>query len=809
MTLPTEVNLLLAGSQEYRISRSVRLRAAASASLNRTPSVASNRTTWTWSGWVKRGSVTGTQNIFGARPSAGGTPYTLINFTTANIVAYSDTGLNLTTNGLYRDPSAWYHIVWSIDTTQATAANRASLYVNGVQITSFATATYPAQNTNLAVNSTTNHYLGINPSSAQYFDGYITEVNFIDGQALTPSSFGQIDLLTGVWQPKKYAGTYGTNGFYVNFSDNSAATAAALGKDYSGNGNNWTPTNISVTAGVTYDSMLDVPTPWADGGNGRGNYCVLNPNATLGNGTVSDANLSFVSGVATTWKSAPSSMFQTSGKFYYEATVTGFTSPTYSLAGVVGLQINNTLPTTYAGAIANGWVVQATASAGTINKYNNAVLTAVSNASITAGALNDVYQIAVDVDAGKIWFGKNNVWIEGSPSAGTTSSYTITPQPLSPAVSCYSNAGDKLAVNFGQRPFTYTPPTGFVALNTQNLSTLDIKNGAAYITSTLYTGNGATQSINNTVNGVSFQPDLVWIKSRSAATDHSLYDFVRGVTLDIASNTTAAETTQATGLTAFNTDGFTVGALAKLNTNAATYVAWQWKANGAIATNTAGSITSQVSANVSAGFSVVTYTGTGANASVGHGLGVAPKMVIVKLRSAVQNWGVYHASIGNTGAVFLNLTNATDTNIGYWNNTSPTSTVFSIGTGGTPNTNAGTYVAYCFAAVAGYSAFGTYTGNGLADGPFINVGFKPAFLMLKSSSAVETWLMLDDTRNTFNPETLYLQPNAATAEATATIADFLSNGFKLRIAGASGNASAATYIYAAFAENPFKYALAR
>jgi len=339
-------------------------------------------------------------------------------------------------------------------------------------------------------------------------------------------------------------------------------------------------------------------------------------------------------------------------------------------------------------------------------------------------------------------------------------------------------------------------------------TTYAIPDGRVAMAATLYTGTGASLAVANTVNGVNFQPDFVWVKGRSGATDHALYDSVRGTTKDLISNATSAETTQATGLTAFGSTGFTVGALAKMNTSAATYVGWQWKAGGTAVSNTAGSITSSVSANTTAGFSVVTYMGTGANATVGHGLGVAPKMMIVKQRSAVNDWIVYHSVLGSGSAVYLNLTNA-NAAATAWNSTSPTSSVFSVGTSNIINQSGQTYVAYCFSEVAGYSKFGSYTGNGSADGPFVFTNFQPRYILLKSTSTGD-WVTYDSSRNPYNVEDLYLYPNSSAAEAgsgTPRI-DFLSNGFKIRNTGQS-NVSGETIIYMAFASNPLKYSNAR
>ena len=317
----------------------------------------------------------------------------------------------------------------------------------------------------------------------------------------------------------------------------------------------------------------------------------------------------------------------------------------------------------------------------------------------------------------------------------------------------------------------------------------------------LYTGTGATQA----VTGVGFQPDWVWLKSRSNSTYHLLYDAVRGATKQIYSNTTSAEGTDTNTLTSFDSDGFSLGADSGsgANINGYTQVAWNWKANGAGSANTDGSINSTVSANTTSGFSIVKYTGTGANATVGHGLGVAPKMIIVKNTEATENWLVYHQSLGNTSVLKLNETSAKGSSQYYWNNTSPTSSTFSLGASSEANTNADVNIAYCFAEKTGYSKFGSYDGNGNANGTFVYTGFKPAFVIVKvSSGGTGDWQLFDNKRIGFNGGNYRLKPSSSSAEATDSLIDFLSNGFKLRDAGGSFNASGDTYIYMAFAENP-------
>jgi len=323
---------------------------------------------------------------------------------------------------------------------------------------------------------------------------------------------------------------------------------------------------------------------------------------------------------------------------------------------------------------------------------------------------------------------------------------------------------------------------------------------------TLWTGNGTSQSI---TNAAAFKPDFVWIKGRSAATYNILTDSVRGTNSQLFSNDTLAQESRTDRLTAFNSNGFSLGNWNDVNNNAASYVGWQWQAGqGSTSSNTNGSITSTVSVNASAGFSVVTYTGTGANATVGHGLGVAPAMYIVKRRNGAVDWGVYHSGLGNPAfGLYLNTTNAAFNAPTYWNSTAPTSSVFSLGTDSLPNASGGTYVAYCWTPIAGYSAFGSYTGNGSTDGPFVYTGFRPRFVMIKNAGATGDWTIIDTARDTYNAAITALYPNLSNSEGGGNV-DILSNGFKIHNTTYQ-NGSGNTMIYAAFAENPTKYALAR
>jgi hypothetical protein len=386
--------------------------------------------------------------------------------------------------------------------------------------------------------------------------------------------------------------------------------------------------------------------------------------------------------------------------------------------------------------------------------------------------------------------------------------------------------------NFGQRPFAYTAPSGFKALVTTNLPEPTVVQGDDYFNTVLYDGTGASQSI----TGVGFQPDWVWIKRRDSANDHNLYDAVRGgdgsYFYELVTNATDGENKYASGafgaITTLDSDGFSVNSsnanFVLTNASGGTYVAWNWKANGTGSPNELGTISSTVSANTIAGISIVTYTGTGsAGATVGHGLGVAPSMIIIKNRddSAGSFWCVYHKSAFVSGAdpnvLYLNSTQAQTDDTNVWGNSpSFTETIFALGDYNGSNGSGDDLVAYCFAEVEGFSKFSSYTGNGIADGPFIFTGFRPAFLMVKRSSSgagTANWVVLDTSRDIYNLAGQALMPNLADAEYTPASSgypmDILSNGFKQRGASVSQNESTSTYIYMAFAENPFKYSLAR
>jgi hypothetical protein len=910
-----------AGGAEPLISRSLRFNSADSSFLSRTPASAGNRKTFTWAGWVKRSKLGIAQSLFSGDPTQS---YGILHFAADDTLGFDNHNLGyLYTSAKFRDTSAWLHIVLSVDTTKATAADRIILYVNGVR--NYGSSSNPTQNSDLYINQSGKpHYIGRYGFSTYeyYLDGYLADVFFVDGQALDPTSFGEFDT-NGIWQPIDASGlTYGTNGFHLDFADNS--TAAALGTDTSGNGNDWTVNNISILSnpqaqtfsgffwtqykstyndntiaqtktgskyriplddlfngvvdGTSYsasqlfgitkfnsqgyihdsltsadgtattgfdntsytgsfwkgyfnypansgkyasitvydgsdpngtdyavnrsgcDSLVDVPTNGTEtdtgvGGEVRGNYCTLNPLNYGGTfGTLSDGNLKLVQSAAGSG-SIVSTFGISSGKWYFEVFVSVGAGGTD--IGVVG--VNSVLPSDWLGQAATGYTYYQNGE-----KANNGTRSAYGNSWTT----NDTVGVALDLDNGKIYFSKNGTWQNsGNPATQTNPAFTGLSGTFTPGLGDGNGGnGSTFVCNFGQRPFAYTAPSGFKALNTANLPAPTIEDGSTAMDVALYTGTAASK----TITDLNFSPDFVWIKNRSNAIgyNHGLFDIVRGANKVLSSSTTGSEVTYTQQLTSFNSDGFTLGDNSDsgnyVNLSGDSYVAWTWDAGSSTVTNNDGSITSSVRANPSAGFSIVTYTGNNtAGATIGHGLGVAPEFVIIKSTSEAYAWQVGHKSINWLGRLFLNLTNAASTTPIAWNDTAPTSSVITLGDSAVCNGLSHDYVAYCFAPVESYSAFGSYTGNGSADGPFVYTGFRPRWILYKRTDSTADWELKDTARDAYNLTDETLIPNTAGAAYTGYGLDILSNGFKPRTSGNAINNSGGTYIYAAFAENPF------
>lgn len=795
----------------YDIDNSLRFNDDDSAYLSRTPTTAGNQKTWTWSGWVKRGNLALSNRVLFmsySSPTEIGLRFRdsdRLQFFMYTTGGYS---FDLRTDALFRDSSAWYHIVVAFNTdNQSTATERVKIYINGEKVTSWDTESYPNNNTDYNVNDTNNHFLGSRGASTTTFDGYLAEVNFIDGYAKNQYDFGEFDATYGHWKPKAYAGTYGTNGFYLDFSDSS--NSSSLGNDASSNSNNWTVNNLSIT-----DQMLDSPT---------NNFATLNPLSST-SVTFSEGNTKVT---ASAIRTAASSFLITSGKWYAEA----------SLNAYIGIQapdgnFDSSLSVSGSNAIAYWTNGPAYWDGG-------------SSGSGTSFTTSDVIGIAVDFESTPktVKFYKNGSLIHDlTLGSGTipnlTEAYIVYNNGASSARSGVFNfgqdssfAGNKTAQgntdSGGIGDFFYTPPTGFLALCTKNLP--DVADGLwadgnnqAFNTVT-YTGDGAsTKQIE-----VGFKPGLQWSKYRNVTSSHFLTDNVRGVDAMLLSNSTTDEsTTNATWRATYGqvdsfddaSGGFTGGytlsrgsstTSSSRNTNNGLYVAWNWKAGGTAVSNTDGTnTTAMVSANPTAGFSIVSYTGTGVTDTVGHGLDSAPELVFTKRTDDSAAW---HIAGKDVTRIQFN-TGGDDNNFG----STFAATTFSQ-PGGSQVANAewngdgANYIAYCFHSVDGYSKVGTYTGNGSSDGTFVYTGFKPAYVMTKKTSSTSNWLIFDNGRDTYNLAGDYLYANSSGSEGTSSSSgvDFLSNGFKPRNTYNDMNTLDADYIFIAFAEHPFKYSTAK
>ena len=806
--MPVFNNVLAGASAQatgYTIDQSLRFNDDDSAYLSRTAGTATSNDIGTFSLWTKRGNLGGGHAFFSNHSAQ--TDRTMFQFDADTIQVFgkisNSINLELITTPVFRDPGAWYHIVIAVDVTQSTASNRVKIYVNGTQITDFGTATYPAQNTDLPLFSKTNHQVGafFSTSIGDYYDGYLAEYHYIDGQQLAPSSFAETNSTTNQWQAIEYEGSYGNNGFYLKFQD-----ASALGDDSSGNTNDFTVNNLVAT-----DQVLDSPT------NTSSNFATLNPlwrNHSGGTSTFSEGNLKHFNQTGDVyWPSTQ--LLPTTGKWYFECY--GDTA-----SGRYGIRMEEN----YDGAnpvIANGDKAYLWTANG-IEYPKNTVVNGTQYAS------GDILGFAVNLDDGEIKFYKNN-----SLSYTGTNMNTLGYDYLLPVF--YHTDGSTVYVNFGQdssfantksgaagSDFYYTPPTGHKALNTSNIPDPSIADPTAHFNTKLYTGTGSELA----VTGLNFSPDFTWIKTRQLTYNHRVFDSVRGVTKELFPNTTGAEGTEAQSLKSFDSDGFTLGTDDGVNPSSSNMVSWNWKAAASNTSVSAGSIdgTNPTIAttrrtNTTAGFSIVSYTGTGANATVAHGLSVAPELVIVKNRDSTQEWPVGSDGIDSgSWAKYLGLSDSSGESGGAsrFNSTAPTSTVVSIGTSDATNKNTENHIMYCFHSVDGYSKVGSYTGNGATDGPFVYTGFSVGFLMVKLATAADgQWVMFDNKRDPDNPtgRVIYANLNAISTDVSSYHPyDLLSNGFKSRIPAGNGNeanynSSGQTYIYLAIAESPQKFSNAR
>ncbi len=819
-------NQIIAGSSgqggsfyPYSIDQSLRFDGS-SAYLNFTPS-SSTTGTVTISAWVKRSKLGVTQYLFAsgvvnARGSIGFNASDQLFFQ-----GFNSSGANsvLTSSMLFRDVSAWYHIVIECDgvTTTSNFPTNTNVYVNGSTISmTHSTASSPSGG--FRINDTQVKHIGaLTPTASSYLSAYMAEVHWIDGTAVDASNFGE--TIGGVWVPKAYSGSsYGSAGYYLSFAD-----SAAIGDDLSGNTNDWTANNLAA-----HDVVPDSPS-----GN---NFATLNVNFPHVSMTFSEGNLKW--STTGNQKGAMGNFsipIGTGQKYYFEYVQNGWGNTSGDDA-YIGLNIDTVDIDATRGGYTTSYSYQA-------NQGNKRIAGSETSYG-TAWGTGDVIGIAVDRENNTINFAKNNTfhgtfaipatgnlfaWIGsggGSNNANGVFNFGQDSSFANTKSSGSSNATDDNGIG----DFYYTPPSGFLALCTANLLEPTIGSNSAkqaddYFDIILYTA--ATSNGTYTHGNLSFRPDFSWIKNRNNAERHFLIDVVRGNTsvtdkFLVSSDTSAEGANGVSGTTFSVTDTGYEFVETSINSgelyfNNRTYVGWNWKAGGTAVSNTDGSITSSVSAAPDAGFAVGTFSGTGANATIGHGLSIAPEMIIVKSRTqSGTQWPVYHkyiASDAETDHLFLNGTDAAGDAATYWNDTAPTASVFSVGTAQNTNNSGEDLVFYAFHSVPGYSAVGSYVGNGSADGPFVFTGHRVKWLMVKNTNnAATSWWIMDTKRSTFNVMNDFLFPNLSNAESASTVlfADFLSNGFKIRN-GTYGetNASGNTYIYLAFAEAPFKYANAR
>jgi hypothetical protein len=729
----------------------------------------------------------------------------------------SSNSYSVQTTAQFRDVSSWYHIVLAYDTTQSTDTNRVKMYVNGTQRTlealsgshSFAPQNYAHDFSYAGANNAIGYYPG--GFNSNYLDGYLSEFNFIDGLTLDPTYFGETK--NGVWIAKEYTGSYGTNGYRLEFKNTSvgSGSSSTIGADTSGNDNHWTSNNIVASDCAIPDSP-------------ENNFTTLN--SIYGNlsVTLSEGNLKYTTGTSVNPVTGTISI-PTTGKWYWEVYVSAVGDAMIGVQNRPDQQANG-----YSGR-KTVYYREGGSGGGSGSIYIEGSGNGGDQASYTNG---DVVSVLYNADDMKI------AWYKNGSQEGLT--FDVTDTDVMPIVYQASGSGSTSGTfNFGQDStfagtisaggntdangigdFKYTVPSGYLALCSSNLPEPTIGPNSLtqaddHFNTVFYTGNAT----DDTAIAVDFQPDWTWIKKRSGAQEHVLFDSSRGATKRLFSNLTNAESDEATSLKAFTSSGFTLGTHSSVNDNTETFVAWNWKANGGTTTTndasatSVGTIDSVYQANTTAGFSIVQYetnSGTsGSSQTVAHGLSQAPTFMILKSRDqAGTSWMVYYGD--NTDYLRLDSSGATIDGQSTWNDTSPTSTVFSIGTNGgdTNNTNGGSMIGYIFHDVEGYSKFGSYTANENTNGVFIYLGFRPAWAMIKRTAG-NGWAIQDSARSTFNPVNNLLQANESNAEYTTDVKmDFLSNGIKMRNDSGFFNYTAGnSFIYMAFAEAPFKYANAR
>ena len=768
----------------------------AATNLTRTPSSTGNRKISTFSSWIKKFHGIGTGNesaayIYGAY---SGSDYFSLYFQEDQLYSYYSPGNNYgsISDRKFRDTSSWFHLVHQVDATNTVQ----KIWINGVE-ESLSSSRNPGNSDYPMNQSGVPLVIGKASWKGQGFNGYLAEVHLIDGSLVAPTDFGFTDPVTNIWTPKRYEGTHGTNGFYLDFSDNTGTTT--LGIDKSTNGNDLTANNFSVAVWPDGDSVIDTPTNSFNTFNDNDK----NPNVPLANGGLETAATA-TGGHYPAFTTMPVK----SGKWYLEWKLLTNDS---CLPSIMEAEHDNTSYNTDS-TVGN--------NTSTVNKRGYGFQTGNGNKKSESGnesygsamTSSDTGQCAFDADTGKIYWGKNNTWFDsGNPETGANPAFSgidMSKEYLF-AWHVYGN-NNNVSVNFGSQGFTYTPPAGFKALCQQNLpltqSPSVISRPQRHFEAITYSGNGSARSI----TGLEFKPDFVWIKERTAGTTsgNRLFDSIRGAGNVLLSDSSSAELDRSTELTSFDTNGFSLGDATTVNENGSTVVAWCWKAGGTAVTNNDGSIASSVSANQEAGFSIVVYTGNGTaggGGTIGHGLGKTPEIMFVKNRADASNWSVN----GNAGGRLIYGTNklqlhvssalVSDTN----EVTAANATTFTVTTSGATNGQNDSHVAYCWVSVPGFSKFGKYTGNGSSNGQYIHLGFRPACIIIKNTTTATSWVIYDNKRSPFNEVDEVLYPSGTGQRATGdNEVDFLANGFKYRAAANKVNSGNKIYIYMAWAEHP-------
>jgi hypothetical protein len=801
------------GFYDFEISNSLRFDTASSTYLEK-DSYTHNRQIFTYSFWFKPTNPTVRQFIFGRYIDGNNVSVLEYDGGEGGRLSWYDyqSGaytFQQRTSALHRDVSAWYHVVLRVDTTDGTAGNRARMYVNGTEQTSFSASTTVSQNVSFLLGDGGNDFRwGTEGSNNRlWYGGYLAEVNMIDGTSLGPDSFGETK--NDIWIPKNTSGlTFGTNGYRLQFKQTGTGQdSSGIGADTSGN-----DVHFSVSALAASDVTIDSPT---------NNFAVQM--LTDANGSISITEGGLKSQVASSgnYLSVGTNIGMKGGKYYFE------------YRGIRGGNNSTALP-----------AVRLFPDGTSSHSSSDNPTGSIDLNCGTQDGDDGVYMVALDLDNGKAYRGRNGSWSNsGDPTSGATgtgnvqtlTAANLTSQLRVGVVHRFDTGTSIITFNFGQEGtflgyttaggnadengfgnFKYAPPSGYLAICTRNLpdpvATIDPAEGGSpqdYFNTVLRDGTGSGGSI----TGVGFQPDWYWEKKRNASSNHYMVDSVRGVTKSIFPNITNAEGTDTNSIQSFDTDGFTWGSDDRAADE--NLVVWLWKAgtafsNDASATSV-GSIDSAGSVNTDLGFSIINFTGTGNVQTIAHGLSKAPELIFQKSREKADNWVSYAAPLGNDGGLILEGNNSKITSDTYFNDTSPTSTVWTMGTQNAVNNSGEETIAYCFHSVENYSKIGSYTGNSDADGTFVYTGFRPAFVLIKNTGATESWNIFDTARDPSNLTTQNLNPNSANAESDASSGnraiDILSNGFKLR-----GNNSAVndgTFLYLTFSEQPFKYANAR